>query len=635
MSPRVVLVPEFVPGRGSGHLARVLELAQELRGDCAAGDDQDRRDRVVRADGAGKCETGVLFHPGVDPETARRAVQRLAAAADIPLYFDPAVTAGAQLVVLDCRELSLAGFRALRLDESDAAAVGIDLGGSARCYCDYLIDTLPRVDSACAPNLADRGLLRFPRVARAFAPAAFEHVLLSFGGEDAANLTATAAEALRRVNEDATGGTRGCGQMRVSAVRGPLFEHDLPDEVEELPLTGRLRDQLWQFDLVITSFGLTAFEAAAAGCGVVLLSPTRYHAQLAARASFVHLGVCPSPARLARSLRTVCADPARVVHRSRAVIPEKPAAPATAIAELNAGGAAACPVCGRRAAASVTRTPGRTYVRCPQCGVLYMRRLRESGVAYDERYFFESYRRQYGRSYLEDFAHIKRVGEGRIERINRTIRAGRAGDTAGTPGGNCRAVLDIGAAYGPFLAAARESGYRVYGIDVSEAAVRYLREQLQFEAAACSIEEFDSQAVFGRARFDVVTMWYVIEHLHALNAVLSRVNAMLPVGGLFAFSTPNGEGISARRNRAAFLAAGPPDHVTIWEPGRCSSILERFGFRVRRVIVTGHHAERFPGMSRAARGGLRFRIADCLSRAAGLGDTFELYAVKERECKAS
>nr|HPG86256.1 hypothetical protein [Spirochaetales bacterium] len=55
-------------------------------------------------------------------------------------------------------------------------------------------------------------------------------------------------------------------------------------------------------------------------------------------------------------------------------------------------------------------------------------------------------------------------------------------------------------------------------------------------------------------------------------------------------------------------------------------ILKRFGFDVQRIVVTGHHPERFPGVPAEA-DSLRYGAAMTVSRLLGLGDTFECYAV--------
>ncbi len=129
------------------------------------------------------------------------------------------------------------------------------------------------------------------------------------------------------------------------------------------------------------------------------------------------------------------------------------------------------------------------------------------------------------------------------------------------------------------------------------------------------------QVALPERSYDAVTLWYVLEHFRDAAAALTRANRLLRPGGVLAFSTPSASGISARRSLHRFLSASPADHFTIWAPRLAGPLLRRFGFRLKRLRVTGHHPERFPG--RLPAGTLL-----AASRLLGLGDTFEAYAVK-------
>jgi hypothetical protein len=79
-----------------------------------------------------------------------------------------------------------------------------------------------------------------------------------------------------------------------------------------------------------------------------------------------------------------------------------------------------------------------------------------------------------------------------------------------------------------------------------------------------------------------------------------------------------------------FLKESPFDHISIWNPAITKELLMRFGFRVKRIRVTGHHAERFPGLSKIkSKSG--YKIMNLISRVLSLGDTFEVYAEKMKE----
>ena len=303
-----------------------------------------------------------------------------------------------------------------------------------------------------------------------------------------------------------------------------------------------------------------------------------------------------------------------------------------------------CPLCkadrpisgpGRRPDKDIAAFPEKTYRRCPACGIIYLTRLDAPSVIYDKDYFFDSYKKQYGKTYLEDFPNLLEVGRRRL--INVKTLLGDFSRKSLPAQAGVRRLLDIGCAYGPFLAAAAEAGFSPAGIEPVEDAARYAREELGF---ACwqgffpdaLPEEFRAQPNSETAPepFDVISLWYVIEHFEEPGKMLNEISRLLKNGGVLAFSTPSFSGISGRKSLRSFLKNSPPDHYTVWSPGACKKILKQYGFELRKIVVTGHHPERFPLLGRFVKPGSEgplYRLLLFISRLFHLGDTFEVYAV--------
>ena len=606
MNIRVLLVPSVTKGNGSGHIVRAFRLARGI-GSRAA-----------------------VYLPATKTEQSWSAAElRLSYTREIDgvRIVDDLATAGAwDLVLLDRRSTS---HDELGFWESIAPVVSLDEGGEARDAVSYLIDILPRIETASSrrasvsANRASLGFLDLPLKRRA-PPLVFRKVLVSFGGEDPAGLSLPLARALISLGlvEPAD----------LTLVSGALRRGAPPIGLEGVTVLGPVQDlkeHLNGWDLVFTQFGLTAFEAAWAGCGVILLNPSAYHRALARRAGFPEIGVGKIDRR---SLFRWMGDVGATLARAAAILPAEPESLANLVSGLDASGPIACPLCGSRERRAVHREAGRSFFRCQSCGMLYLTRFGSTRLApYTADYFFDEYRRQYGRSYLDDWPALVAAATSRLALIESLARSSLGISST-------LSLLDVGCAYGPYLQAGRSRGHEVYGIDISLDAVRYVREELGFPAVPGDFADIRVAGSFG-GPFDCISFWYVIEHFADLDAVLRNASALLRTGGILALSTPSGEGISARASPGSFFRASPEDHFTVWEPSRVRVALAFHGFRVEKLRITGHHPERFPflregGIMRGGgivRRGIRrvcLGLFDRLSRLFGLGDTFELYAVK-------
>lgn len=613
---RVLFYPRTGGGQGSGHLKRCVRLA------------------LAHGPGA-----ALLLDAG-EAGAPQRPPQALAElSAGVPRVDASAAGAGWDLVVLDRR--------ASTVDELERflpqPVLGIDEGGPARAFVPFLIDCLPGVSGrrgrgAGAPNLRGLGLLDLPprRVSPRFP---FRRVLVSFGGEDPADLSGRLLDAVLR--------NGWFSADSIAVVEGPLFRRRTwPSGVEVLRAPENLRQILPQYDLVLTSWGLTTLEALASGAAVVNLNPSRYHRGLSRAAGVPEVGVGRPRVR---KLRRLLADRSAFEGLQRRFPAERfqrgadePEGGAAYFRELRPASASCCPVCGRRVNPAVARFPRRSYFRCRDCGVVYLLRFGGRQPHYGRHYFFEDYQKQYGRTYLEDFQNIKAMARLRLQRIGEVCGAagppgGRqpgsaareGGSAAGQPGSAAR-LLDIGCALGPFLQAAVEAGYDAEGVELSEEAARYVREELGLK---CTVQDFEAagEEDLPSGAYDVVSLWYVVEHFRDPGRALRRVHRLLRPGGVLALATPSASGISARGSLVRFLERSPDDHVTVWPTGSVAGILGRLGFELKRLVVTGHHPERFPGVGPLAEGGAAARLITGFSRLAGLGDTFEAYALRREE----
>ena len=623
----VLVVPACEPGRGGGHLIRCTELVHGLR-------TLDRESFLFLSDNP---LTGSLL----DISGFNR---------DWLVDKTGLQTRKWEFIVLDRFRTSpeeLSRWAAM------APVIGIDEGGKERDRFEFLIDILPNV-SRIKPNISDPSLLPLPEnIDHSKKNNHIEHpgrvsrstplkMLISFGQEDKAGLGPAVARELAEKNSEGIEIFLLTGRLQTSTpvIRNPLSGIRY---MEPIP---NLSEHLNEYDLIISHYGLTSFEALYAGIPVMLVSPSSYHAKLAKAAGFFSSGTGKSgAAKLARLLfkkgrvNYLFLDDLKNRCTSLAAKYNLNGPPHHILAELinsftpevNRN----CPACGAACGSqtvtvtSLARFPERTYRRCNRCGVIFMDRLSPPPIEYDRGYFFEEYQKQYGKTYIEDFPNLTAMAKRRLAVIKSLLPMGRLPVNDGT---HTPLLLDIGCAYGPFLAAAREEGFSPRGIDPSQDAVRYVTQALGIPAVQGFFPETgNGEWGIGNREYDVIALWYVIEHFRDCVPVLTEIKKLLKPGGILAFSTPSFSGISGRSSLRRFLENSPADHWTIWSPAKCKRALKTAGFTVKKIIVTGHHPERFPLLGKLARNNTSplYGLVLVISKIFGLGDTFEVYAVGE------
>src|SRR5467141_4564486 len=139
-------------------------------------------------------------------------------------------------------------------------------------------------------------------------------------------------------------------------------------------------------------------------------------------------------------------------------------------------------------------------------------------------------------------------------------------------------LLDSGCGTGNFLAAARDRGYGVTGIELDRNAARFAKERLGLQRVfPLTISEFAEQRV--EERFDVVTFFEVLEHQASPAEFLQKVKVCVRLGGVIALSVPNRE----RWLTGPDVLDYPPNHFLRWNAAALRKFLSAQGFDVLSI----------------------------------------------------
>jgi SAM-dependent methyltransferase len=225
-----------------------------------------------------------------------------------------------------------------------------------------------------------------------------------------------------------------------------------------------------------------------------------------------------------------------------------------------------CLVCGGKMRPS--RIPG--LLRCEECKfttanlTLSEEQLRQ---LYTDGYFAGN---EY-RDYVADRSVIEKQFRLRLRRLLPFVKDARA-----------KRLFEIGCAHGFFLEVARNAFRSVEGIDISDHAIAYARDQLGLQARSADFltDSFGVQP-------DLICLWDTIEHLSRPDLYLQKMADWLPPGGLLALTTGDIDSWLARARGSQWRQIHPPTHLHYFSRKTLHRLLRRYGFHLKFIRSEG------------------------------------------------
>lgn len=246
----------------------------------------------------------------------------------------------------------------------------------------------------------------------------------------------------------------------------------------------------------------------------------------------------------------------------------------------------------------------------------------------------EEYREIYQSSYFEELPEdYESVAAGRTAHFRSRVHRMK-----GWFGNRTFRLLDIGAASGEFLQAARDAGIDGDGIEPSESACRRAEEKYGIRLVQGDIFDVPLE----RNLYDVAHMNHVLEHIPCPIDCLAKVHQILADGGYLMIEVPYQFGNIVERLCSVFRTVESKPfslysvhHPFFYTPGSLKLLLEKSGFRVREVriwrlylstkIIEAKGYCRFPALSRLEK---YAHLVDLLLKEKGQFVSFEICAQK-------
>lgn len=209
---------------------------------------------------------------------------------------------------------------------------------------------------------------------------------------------------------------------------------------------------------------------------------------------------------------------------------------------------------------------GHEVCRCKACNLVFLN-FEPTPTFLKEYYaedFFNDIGKKQGYSHYEN--ESKSLHATFLQRIKQ-IRKFRDGGS----------LLDVGCATGTFLEVASKY-WDVSGSEISEYAAKMARQK-GFQVYECPSEKLENLAT----KFDVVTMWDVIEHVAQPVKTIKLIGNIVKPGGIVALTTGDVGSLAAKFSGRKWHLYNIPQHLSYFDTGTIQKLLREGGFMIKEI----------------------------------------------------
>ncbi len=228
-----------------------------------------------------------------------------------------------------------------------------------------------------------------------------------------------------------------------------------------------------------------------------------------------------------------------------------------------------CPYCGCNKSRTKYLEQDFAIVKCKNCSMVYLANPPDTKALY-ESYYEEivynsvDYHRDSGD---EQLTTLFAINKQRLEFIRKEKKQGH--------------LLDIGCGLGFFLKTAHDAGYSTIGIDASVKAAKYAKNEFGINAGNETLDEMVKKG----GKFDIITLWHVLEHfLNPLDELI-KIRKLLISGGICFIEVPNLDSLKSKLLRRKWTGGNHPKyHRSFFTAKTLEMILKKAGYsRINRI----------------------------------------------------
>lgn len=136
-------------------------------------------------------------------------------------------------------------------------------------------------------------------------------------------------------------------------------------------------------------------------------------------------------------------------------------------------------------------------------------------------------------------------------------------------------LLDVGSGTGMFVKQMKDHGWQVTGLEPDEAA-----RNLAYNKNKVQLFDMDLMDKLNKESFDAISLWHVLEHVHELDLLITRLKVLLKPSGTIFIALPNYTSMDAAYYKNNWAAYDVPRHLYHFSPASIQELMKRNDLKV-------------------------------------------------------
>ncbi len=140
-------------------------------------------------------------------------------------------------------------------------------------------------------------------------------------------------------------------------------------------------------------------------------------------------------------------------------------------------------------------------------------------------------------------------------------------------------ILDVGCGTGEFLNFCKSKGFSAYGIELNERPRESAKMNFNLDVRE-KITDFIQTGI----KFDCISLWHVLEHIHDLKITIAEIKTLLKPGGVLIVALPNCNSWDALHYKQYWAAYDLPRHLYHFNESSFTRFAEINSLKIVKVL---------------------------------------------------